>query len=149
MALTQVISARISLASARPGIFTAGDGSPIAINSRTGALVTAASPARRGDVLVLYGTGFGLTGPAVASGNAAPSAAPLAQNAIPFRARFSSGGAEAVTQLAFSGMAPGFVAINQINVTVPANAPTGSAVTLNLENDLDNSTWTSVRISIQ
>jgi len=33
-------------------------------------------------------------------------------------------------QVGFAGQAPGYPGVNQINITVPNNAPTGNAVTL-------------------
>lgn len=35
-------------------------------------------------------------------------------------------------QVLFSGLAPGLVGLNQINVNVPSNAPTGNAVSVQL-----------------
>ncbi len=53
-----------------PGLFAAPEG-PVVVNSRTGGVVTAAAPARPGDVLVMYATGLGPTLYDPATGNGA------------------------------------------------------------------------------
>ena len=35
-------------------------------------------------------------------------------------------------QVTFAGQAPGYPGVNQINIVIPANAPTGNAVPLQL-----------------
>lgn len=113
---------------AAPGFFGFSDGSNrvIAVNS-DGSINSAANPARRGDFIILYATGGGLTLPAVQEGVPAPSN-PFALTQLPVRVRF--GGVEQAPF--FAGLAPGFAGLLQINIFVPENAPTGGAVPLSL-----------------
>jgi uncharacterized protein (TIGR03437 family) len=97
-----------------PGIFTGGDGSPIIINYRTGALISAAQPVRTGDVLIIYATGVGPIANPPASGNPTPLGK-LYQLSVPLTVAFGSTAAIAD----FAGLAPGFVGLYQVNVTVP------------------------------
>jgi uncharacterized protein (TIGR03437 family) len=92
------------------------------------------APARPGDVLTIYATGLGAVSPAVASGQVAPSQEPLARAvdvpSVNFLARFLFPLRQ--TPL-FIGLAPGFVGLFQINVTVPIDAPTNMRTPINLE----------------
>ena len=49
--------------------------------------------------------------------------------------------------VSFAGLAPGFVALYQVNALVPANAPTGSAVSLTI--GVGGVTSNSVTIAVQ
>ncbi len=49
------------------------------VDANTGALVTPATPARVGDVVVIYCNGLGAVDPAVPSGTPAPVEGPLSQ----------------------------------------------------------------------
>jgi uncharacterized protein (TIGR03437 family) len=94
-----------------PGLFVAAN--------PDGSVNSGANPARRGDVLTIYGTGQGAVTPAVddgvaAAGISSSGAVPnafLANQQMPVR---------------FSGLAPGFAGLWQINVQLPADAPTGT-----------------------
>ena len=99
-----------------PGLFAAAnvDGS---VNS-------AAAPAKRGDALIIYGTGQGAVSPAVDDGNAAGTS--LSSSTTPPNV-FLMGQQMAVQ---FSGLAPGFAGLWQINVPLPADAPTGTDMEL-------------------
>jgi len=86
--------------------------------------------ARVGDTLVFYAIGVGPTAPPVASGAATPGS-PLSFGVGNFRFTFGFSGpfsnaAEVVP--GFVGLTPGFVGLYQINVTIPADTPTGDAV---------------------
>jgi len=76
-----------------------------AILNQDGTINQPTNPARRGAIVVIFGTGFG----AVSSGPA------LSTTVVPVTARFGSRTAPA----SFSGLAPGFVGLYQVNVTVP------------------------------
>jgi uncharacterized protein (TIGR03437 family) len=80
------------------------------------------TPARAGDVIVVYAAGLGPVDPAVASG-AVPGPA-LSNTASPVELRI--GGAAA--PVAFAGLSPGFVGLYQINATVPEGVPSGDRV---------------------
>jgi uncharacterized protein (TIGR03437 family) len=80
-------------------------------------------PARRGEFLSIFCTGLGDVANRPASG-APPSAAALASTTL--TPSVTIGGAPAPA--AFSGLAPGFVGLYQVNVQVPDNAPSGDAV---------------------
>lgn len=113
----------ITLDPAAPGIFsTTGDGRGAASVTHTnGFLVNAANPAARGEVLVLYATGLGAMSPVVPTGTLAPVSSRLATTPV-----VTIGGVPAT--VGFAGQSPCCVGLNQINFTVPAGAPTGSAV---------------------
>jgi uncharacterized protein (TIGR03437 family) len=96
----------------------------VAVN-QDGRVNSASAPARRGQVLVIYATGQGAVSPSVEDGVAAP-AVPLA--VTPSLPEVSVGGRPAVVQ--FSGLAPGFAGLWQINVVIPADAPAGAAAPL-------------------
>jgi uncharacterized protein (TIGR03437 family) len=92
-------------------------------------LVTASSPAQPGEVVILYANGLGAVQPAVALGSPAPSSPPAATVVNPV---VTIGGAPAV--VLFSGLAPGFVDLYQLNVRVPAGLQPGNqnlVVTIN------------------
>jgi uncharacterized protein (TIGR03437 family) len=82
-----------------------------------------AHPAPKGSIVTVFGTGEGATVPTVADGQV---------NSIVFPKPLLPGSATIGGQpaaLAYLGAAPGFVAgVLQVNITVPANAPSGAAV---------------------
>ncbi len=103
-----------------PGIFVVvnADGSP----------VTAEQPAERGKALVVYATGLGPVTGRAATGQAAPTsplAATLETPAVTM--------GDAVAEVLFSGLTPGFVGLYQVNLRVPPSAPTGSRTSLTLQ----------------
>jgi uncharacterized protein (TIGR03437 family) len=124
-----------------PGIFTvngAGSGQAIAVNypdysfaAPAGSIPGAATrPAVIGDPngMIIYATGLGPVSPTVASG-AAASANPVSQTTtMPV---VMVGGVAA--QVTFSGLAPGEVGVNQINIVLPAGTPTGSQIPLQIQ----------------
>ncbi len=81
-----------------------------------GSVITPANPARKGETIVVYGTGFGALQTPQATGQAAP-AGETRLNATPV---------STLGSVAFAGLAPGFVGLNQINVTISLSAPSGA-----------------------
>ena len=84
--------------------------------------VNSAAPARPGETLVIYATGLGSVQVPVKTGDKAPSTAPLAATVVV--PSVSMGGLNAI--VAFSGLAPGFVGVYQVNVVVPSGLVTGN-----------------------
>ena len=119
---------QVQVRDAAPGFFMFQDGSNrvIALNS-DGSINSPENPARRGDFVVLYITGAGLTDGANEEGLPAPSN-PLALTRLPARVRF--GGVEQTPF--FTGLAPGFAGLTQVNVFIPQNSPAGAVVPLTL-----------------
>jgi len=103
----------VALAPIGPGVF--------AIIHQSGALADINAPATAGEVLSIYATGMGVVNNSPATGVAAvdASSTTIIQPVV------SIGGQTAV--VGYSGMAPGFIGLYQINVTVPAGV-TGSAL---------------------
>ncbi len=77
---------------------------------------TTTRPARPGETVILYGTGFGVTNPAVRAGDLFVGAAPLVASTT-----VTIGGLPAT--VTFAGLSA--AGLNQVNVTVPAGAPDG------------------------
>jgi uncharacterized protein (TIGR03437 family) len=94
---------------ALPAFFTSS--SYVAAVRADGTVITAAVPAKSGDVLSLYGTGFGPTNPVIAPGAAVQTAAPLV-NAV----TITIGGLMA--PVSFAGLVG--AGLYQFNVTVPS-----------------------------
>ncbi len=77
------------------------------------------APAKPGDVIVLYGVGFGPVSPSIPEGQIVQQ-----QNALPSFG-ISIGGAPATVQ--YAGLAPNYVGLYQFNVVVPAIAANNAA----------------------
>jgi uncharacterized protein (TIGR03437 family) len=115
----------VGLAAYAPAIFStnaAGSG-PGAITDASFRLVDSTNPATAGSTVVLiYCTGLGAVTNQPPTGWPAPSD-PLARTIEP---TVTIGGVPATVQ--FSGLAPGYVGLYQVNAQVPAGSATGSAV---------------------
>jgi uncharacterized protein (TIGR03437 family) len=114
-----------------PSVFLAAIGPetnvPTVVRDDDNQLVTPSNPIHRqsNTALVIYLTGLGQTSPAVPTGQPAP-ASPLA---VPLTAPTVTLGGVNLPVL-FSGLAPGLVGVDQINVSVPFNVPQGMSVPL-------------------
>jgi uncharacterized protein (TIGR03437 family) len=142
----------VVLAIAQPGIFTVNqqgtgqgailDGSTTAEQGRA-VLAAPGSPVGRGRVISIYCEGLGRVNPEVANGTLAPSSEPLARtvNAV----TVSIGGQAA--QILYSGLAPGFVGLYQINAVVPLDALQGDAVpvTVSVNGAVSNTATIAIR----
>jgi len=104
-----------------PGIFMYNGNYAIAVLASNYSLISPDNPALPGDVIILYATGLGPVTVDVPDGYAAPSD-PLAYTADPSQV-FIDGEA---CKVYFSGLAPGFVGLYQINLRVPDDAPIGN-----------------------
>ena len=111
-------SVRIPLAAASPGIFQSGAEGTIFHSD--GRRITESAPAQLGELLVLFAGGLGAVEPPVSNGFPAPSS-PLARTTnLPV---VTVGGVQA--EVFFSGLAPGWIGLYQINFLVLAR-PSGS-----------------------
>ena len=111
----------MQLAVAQPAVFTQdqsglGAGIIVAVKpDQTQFVVTPAKPASAGDALVIYCAGLGAIDPVIPAGSAAPGV-PLSKTVN--TTMVSIGGQPA--QVLFSGLAPGFAGLYQVNVIVPS-----------------------------
>ena len=84
------------------------------------------STARPGQDLTLWGTGLGPTNPQVPAGQPASGEAPAINQPQVFVG-------DRPAQLRYTGRAPGFVGLDQVNVVVPPDAPPGCAVPVRIQ----------------
>jgi uncharacterized protein (TIGR03437 family) len=115
----------VNVAAAHPGIFTVDGKSGAILHGITSTLVTASNPAARGEVVVIYATGLGPVSPAPATGTAA-SSNPLSLTSAQPVVRIGGSNAPVL----FSGLAPSFAGLYQVNVGVPADITPAPAVEL-------------------
>jgi uncharacterized protein (TIGR03437 family) len=122
----------IDLTQFSPGIFTMngqarGQGAIVIANSPTVAAQTGSFPGSRpaahGEYVSIFCTGLGPVTNQTANGAPAQSS-PLSRTLS--APTVTIGGVPATVE--FSGLAPGSVGVNQVNVQVPATAPTGAQV---------------------
>ena len=111
----------VSIAPSAPGIFSANG--QAAILDASYRLVDASNPATPGSTILIYCTGLGAVTNQPADGAAARSN-PLSTTLVTPTVTIGDLAGKAL----FSGLAPGFVGVYQVNVKVPASAPTGNAV---------------------
>lgn len=110
-----------------PGLFTAsqdGKGAAAVLHAADGRPVTAAAPARAGEFISIFASGMGAVSPAVPSGTGASGTTLSRTREAPV---VKIGGV--VAPVSFSGLAPSFVGLYQINVQVPAGV-SGTALPL-------------------
>jgi len=106
-----------------PGLFTA-DGDPAGLVAGLNpdlTPITVASPAKRGTIIMLFGTGWGPVIPAVASGQFAGTMVQTVQKPDVQLSGWS-------IPVVYSGLSPGFVGVYMVQFQIPADAPTGDAV---------------------
>jgi len=101
-----------------PGLFLAAN--------TDGTVNSSSNPAKRGDALILFGTGQGAVTPAVDDGVAAGTSLSRS-NVTPIV--FLNG---KQMQVQFSGLAPGYAGLWQINVPLATDTPTGSNMELTI-----------------
>jgi uncharacterized protein (TIGR03437 family) len=110
-----------------PGIFTRtqdGRGLVAALHQDGISAVTPDSPARPGEVISLFATVLGPVEPFVPTGRAAGVSATILTPSIRI---------DGITaQVQYSGTAPGYVGLNQVNVRIPEGVRPGTTVPLEL-----------------
>jgi uncharacterized protein (TIGR03437 family) len=120
---TLSIPISVDVSAAGPAVFGSPNGQGAIVNAVTYALADPAAPVTAGDVIAIFCTGLGAVNQTIPDGAAAPSA-PLANTvATP---TVTIGTQTAV--VAFSGLAPGFVGLYQIDANVPSGVTPGSQV---------------------
>jgi uncharacterized protein (TIGR03437 family) len=119
----------VPLADTSPAFFE-NSGIAAARDYPNNAIVTAANPVKRGGVVQLYMNGLGPVTGGPASGEFASSTALTPTTGTP---KLTIGGQDA--QILFSGLAPGFPGLYQVNAIVPAGISAGTVpVTLTINN---------------
>lgn len=109
---------KVTLAGESPELFVGAPGF-VAATFPDGGAITAERPARPGDVVVMYGTGFGRTNPDLPAGQLAAGAASVIRTAD---FRCSLAGKLAGTPL-YVGLTGGFAGLYQINLKIPEGTP--------------------------
>jgi uncharacterized protein (TIGR03437 family) len=111
----------LGIATYSPGIFPGVAANGGTVFHSNFSYVTAAAPAKAGEILIVYATGLGPVDAAIGPGQPAPSATLVntLQNPV-----VTMGTANAA--LSFSGLAPNLVAVYQVNFQVPTNMTPGN-----------------------
>jgi uncharacterized protein (TIGR03437 family) len=124
---------QITLAEAAPALFQS-DATTVIATHGNGPLVTAASPAVPGEIVVLYATGLGETAPEAVCGFLPELAAPLADMSD-FQVLLN-GMAVDPHLILYAGDAPGFAGLFQINLQLPANSPANPEIQIGFSSNL-------------
>jgi len=141
----------VPLASSAPGLFStsgsgSGQGSILVgtlgvLAAPTGAF-PGSRPVNRGELVSIYATGLGAVTnppPTGVAGSGSPLSATLAAPAV------FIGGVQAAVP--FSGLAPGYAGLYQVNAIVPPGTPTGNPVSVVLT--IGESTSNTVTLAVQ
>jgi uncharacterized protein (TIGR03437 family) len=111
--------AQIQLNSTAPGMFVY-NGMVLATHLN-GTLLTAASPATPGEIIIIYALGLGKVSPATTSGKIVTSAATITAAS---QMQILLGGTPCpAADILYAGLAPGFAGLYQINMIVPPLTP--------------------------
>ncbi len=127
---TTVAKSTLTVGKSAPGIF--------AVTNADGSINGPAAPSPAGGILVVYGTGPGLT--AVPATTGAPSPA----NAT-FAAQATIGGQPAT--VVYAGLTAGSVGLMQVNVAIPEGTPSGNSVPLQVS--INGSVTQTVNIAVK
>jgi uncharacterized protein (TIGR03437 family) len=123
----------VTVAKYAPAVFVSSAGQAAIVKASDGSLVNAKNPATREDYLIIYATGLGTTtGGLVTTGNPAP-AAPLAVTA-PVAVYFGNPTySHSPVIVVWSGLVPGFIGVNQINVRIPGTHMNGNTLPVTIK----------------
>ncbi len=114
----------VAIVESSPGIFTVnqqGNGPGVIVHADTFRLVTETSPAKSAEYLSILCTGLGRLQTPIASG-----AIPLRPTETVLRPQVTIGNVSA--PVSYSGVAPGYVGLYQVNAQIPPAVPKGNAV---------------------
>lgn len=107
---TTVITVQLALNT--EALFELGATTSAAALHADGTVIGPQAPAHRGETIELYGTGIGIRNPAILTPQVLPN--------------IMVGGS--LAEIQYYGPAPVYPGLDQINITIPADAPTGPAV---------------------
>ncbi len=119
--------AEVPMATASPGLFTAGGtgtGQAVALNAVDNTVNSPTNAVARGQYLTLYATGQGPVANAPPDGEPAMGPVPTALNPQVLLGGVYIPG----SSIQYSGLAPYLVGVWQINIQIPATAQTGNYV---------------------
>ena len=108
---------KITLTDTAPAIFQI-DSATLAATHADGSLITSKSPAKPGEVIVLYAGGLGPTSPEQIAGQLAKTAATVA---TPGFGVWLNGLPVSATAIKYAGITPGFAGLYQVNLELPSN----------------------------
>ncbi|HEV2447540.1 MAG TPA: hypothetical protein VGS58_16530, partial [Candidatus Sulfopaludibacter sp.] len=146
----QVLGAQqVPVSTIAPGIFTScqanqtGNLREACVLNEDSTVNTSTNPAARGSVVQIFATGQGLVSNAPADGAPAPSSEPLARSLATPRVIMNTcftddcgaaqpgdvgtSGSHSGSWVSYSGLAPGFVGLWQINAQIPMAVPPSSS----------------------
>lgn len=103
-----------------PAVFVTETQQAAVLHAGAAILADDAHPAKAGEILEMFGTGLGVTDPAVPAGQPSPTNPPARANVTPV---VSIGNLDA--QVLFAGLAPGFAGVYQVNFVVPIGLKAG------------------------
>jgi len=107
----------ISLVDASPALFPLGNGYIIATHGADGSLITVASPAQGGEIIVVYATGLGRTEPNPSPGQIPTNPATIEDYSS--LSVFLDGAPLQSYLIKYAGVTPGSVGLYQINIELP------------------------------
>jgi len=122
----------VTIAEQQPGIYTlsqTGAGQAVIVNGVTNVLADAKAPVTAHDVITIYCTGLGQVNNAPGDGQPAPVPPPLSTSLV--APVVTIGGIQS-PNVSYSGLAPGFVGLYQVNAEVPTGIQPDLAVPVTL-----------------
>lgn len=122
---TPGLTATVNADKSVPGVFTftPGGAGQAAVLNEDFSQNSNGNAAKAGSVIQIFATGLGATNPAAATGQTGATSEPLNRTAIQPEVTIDGASADVL----FSGLAPGFVGLYQLNVRVPTIVPNTTA----------------------
>jgi uncharacterized protein (TIGR03437 family) len=124
------VNTNVKVVAEAPGILTVR-GTQAVILNQDHSLNSAANPAVEGSVIQIFASGLGATNPPLTAGQAANSRPPFNVTVSPVTVLING----KIAAVQFSGAAPGFAGLFQVNATVPFLTGAGNSVPLQIQID--------------
>lgn len=121
---------QFTLATAAPALFQL-DGQTAVATDANGDVLTSTSPANPGEVVILWATGLGQVSPPVIYGQIPTAAASLVSGAT--LSILLNGVAIDPNAIEYTGLAPGYAGLYQINFALPTSTPANPQIQLQLD----------------
>jgi len=123
----------LTLTAAAPGLFQL-DATHAVATFPDGSVLTSASPAAPGNIVILWATGLGPVTPAADYSEIPTAAAPLVAGAN--LSILLNGSPVPAGAILYAGVAPGFAGLYQINLMLPASTPANPEIRLSLDGQI-------------